>query len=60
VHLAATIPNATLPSDILPFLRDGHIVHDPCEPKGGLLLVPEGPGLGIQLDDKMMEKYRVA
>ena len=59
VHLAATIPNATLPSDILPFLREGHIVRDPYEPERGLLPVPEGPGLGVQLDDRMIDKYRV-
>ena len=59
VHLQATLPNATLPCDELPFTRVADVL------KGGLLLeqghfqVPEGPGLGIQVDLAVVEKYRV-
>ena len=60
VHLQCTLPNATLPCDELPFTRVADIL------KGGLLLekghfvVPEGPGLGIEVDLEVVEKYRVA
>ncbi|MBM3190354.1 MAG: hypothetical protein FJZ90_16755 [Chloroflexi bacterium] len=59
VHLAAAIPNATLPSDILPFLREGHIVRNPMALRDGAFHVPEEPGLGVQLDERMLDQYRV-
>lgn len=59
VHMAAAIPNATLPGDILPFLREGYITEQAFQPKDGLLPVPEGAGLGVDLDEKMVRKYRV-
>ena len=60
IHMAAAIPNATLPSDILPFLREGYLCKDPIEPDEGFMRVPDGPGLGIALDEKMVERYRIA
>ena len=59
-HLGAAIPNADRPYDVLPFLREGSIVENPLEAKDGTLPVPEGPGLGVTLDEKMVAKYRVA
>lgn len=59
LHMAAAIPNATLPADILPFLREGYITREPIEPLAGTMRVPEGPGLGVELDEAMVEKYRV-
>lgn len=60
LHQAAAIPNATLPSDILPFLRESHITKVPLEVKEGMMALPEGPGLGVELDERLAEKYRVA
>lgn len=60
LHMAAAIPNATLPSDILPYLREGYFCQEPIEPEEGMMRVPDGPGLGITLDEKMVEKYRLA
>jgi len=60
VHMAAAIPNATLPSDILPFLREAPIAREPLTLSNGLYTVPTRPGLGITLDDKMVAKYRVS
>ncbi len=58
-HLGAAIPNATLPYDTLPFLREGTIAENPMEPKDGFLTVPTEPGLGIQLNPKAVARYRV-
>jgi D-galactarolactone cycloisomerase len=33
--------------------------HDAINPKGGRIAVPQGPGLGIDLDPKMIERLRV-
>jgi len=58
-HLGAAIPNATLPFDTLPFLREGSIAENPLEPHAGFFDVPNAPGLGIKLDSKVIERYRV-
>lgn len=59
VHVQCTIPNATLPCDELPFVRiadvtDGGLLRDK-----GHFLVPDRPGLGVKLDMKTIEKFRV-
>ena len=59
VHLAAAIPNATMPAGMYVFLRDGHIAKEPIEIIDAAGIVPELPGLGIELDEKLVEKYRV-
>ena len=59
-HLAAAIPNETLPSDILHFMREGPVVKEPLELSDGEITVPDTPGLGVELDEGLVEKYRVA
>jgi L-alanine-DL-glutamate epimerase-like enolase superfamily enzyme len=36
-----------------------HLIHDRFELKDGKLAVPRDPGLGIELDDDMVQRYRV-
>lgn len=60
VHLQATLPNATLPCDELPFTRVADICDGSLVLEAGHFVVPEGPGLGIQVDLATIEKYRVA
>ncbi len=36
------------------------IIHPPLEQKGGYLPVPEGPGLGIEVDETELKKLRVS
>ena len=60
-HVGAAIPNATLPYDSRPFMRDGSITvegygHSVVD---GHLHVPEAPGLGVTLDLKACERYRI-
>ena len=45
--------------DILPFVREGGITKEGMVPVKGMLAVPEGPGLGVTLDPKLVAKYRV-
>jgi L-alanine-DL-glutamate epimerase-like enolase superfamily enzyme len=35
------------------------VIHPPLEQKGGYLTVPDGPGLGIEVDEKELHKLRV-
>lgn len=59
VHVAAAIPNATLASDILHFLREAYLAQEPLAPREGLVDVPEAPGLGVVLDEALVNRYRV-
>ena len=58
-HVGAAIRNATQPNDLHYFLREHDLLVDsPLTPVDGYVPVPEGPGLGVELDEKMLEKYR--
>lgn len=73
LHLAASSPEITLPGTI-PITSTaeiertkvaGHkylddIIVTPFEYSDGHLIVPAGPGLGIEVDENKIEKYRVA
>lgn len=73
LHLAAAAPEITLPGTIpvtstaeigrtriagRKYLDD--IIKVPFEYKDGCLLVPNGPGLGIEVDEAKLEKYKVS
>ncbi|HEX2035779.1 MAG TPA: mandelate racemase/muconate lactonizing enzyme family protein [Chloroflexota bacterium] len=60
LHLNAVIPNATLAQDTLPFLREASIITEPLWPTDGFVAVPEKPGLGIELDEAALTRYRLA
>jgi D-galactarolactone cycloisomerase len=40
-------------------LRD-HLATVPIEQKGGVVAVPDGPGLGIEIDRAVLAQYKVA
>ena len=60
VHLQSTLENATLPCDELPFTRQADVVAGGLELENGHFRVPEGPGLGLEIDMGVVERYRVA
>ena len=60
VHLQVTLPSATLPCDELPFTRVADISAGSLVVEDGHFVVPEAPGLGIEVDLAVVEKYRVA
>ena len=60
VHLQSTIPNATLPCDELPFTRVADVLKEGLALENGHFLVPQEPGLGIEVDMEVVERYRVA
>ena len=59
VHIQSTIPNATLPCDELPFTREADVLGGSLALEDGHFAVPDGPGLGVQVDLAVVEKYRV-
>ena len=51
----------TLTSDICgETLREDDLIRAPLVIADGPLRVPEGPGLGVELDEEAVERYRVA
>ena len=59
-HVCAAAPACTLGSDIVGnFLREDDLIEEPLEYEEGYVRVPEGPGLGVQLDEEALERYTV-
>ena len=58
VHAAAAA-GCELPSDIIGhLLREDDLLVEPIGLEGGSLVVPDAPGLGIELDRVALERYR--
>jgi hypothetical protein len=55
VHACAAAPNCTLASDIVGnFLREDDLLVEPIRFEDGHALVPQKPGLGVELDEKVI------
>jgi L-alanine-DL-glutamate epimerase-like enolase superfamily enzyme len=60
LHLAAVTPNCQLPGDqIGPWLRESHLLKHDFTLKEGAIVVPTGPGLGVDVDQSLVERYAV-
>jgi L-alanine-DL-glutamate epimerase-like enolase superfamily enzyme len=57
VHLLAAVPNGHL-VEYLP--RSGPILNSQLKLEDGHLVVPQAPGLGMELDEAACERYRVS
>ena len=59
VHKCAACEAATLPSDIFgELVRENDLIRQPLVFEGGDVLVPTGPGLGVELDLDALAEYR--
>ena len=47
------------PPAYTPECRDS-ILKEPLLPSGGYIEIPKGPGLGVELNEEMVAKFRVA
>lgn len=61
LHLAATLPEGSPACGLAtgPFLADDIVTQQPV-PCGGVMVLPEGPGLGIELDEGALSRYAVS
>ncbi len=60
VHLLASVPNGlTVETSPKYGAHVGEVVGFRFEVKDGYINVPQGPGLGIELDKKVIDKYRI-
>ena len=61
LHKAASVPNATLPSDIFGrLIREHDLLAEPLRFTRGKAIIPGGPGLGVSLDQQALSHYRVS
>jgi muconate cycloisomerase len=60
VHFAAAVENLKFPGDLHlpPFLLMDDIIKEPIEYRKDEIVVPQKPGLGVELDEKKMSKYK--
>ena len=59
LHLAAVCTHARWPAVNCHNLYEHTLLKDPIEVKGGLARIPDGPGLGVELDWDAIERFRI-
>jgi L-alanine-DL-glutamate epimerase-like enolase superfamily enzyme len=63
LHVAAAFPEVdcdTFPADTIgPFYHDGDVITEPLDLGPPYAKVPNGPGLGVELDEAAVAKWRV-
>lgn len=60
IHLAIATPAVSWPCDILtPFFYEDDILTEPLDIRAGIAYAPQKPGLGVELDDDKLKRYRV-
>lgn len=61
LHIAAASVNCTIPSDIFgELIREDDLLVQPIRFEKGAALVPQGAGLGIELDREALAKYKIS
>lgn len=58
-HLTSTIANCTMPLDELPHVKVDNLAEEGFEMRDGAVMVPDRPGLGVTVNMKAVEKYRI-
>jgi L-alanine-DL-glutamate epimerase-like enolase superfamily enzyme len=59
LHLACAVPKADWGVSLTHFYLAEDIVRRPLRLKDGMVALPEGPGLGIEVDEAAVERFRV-
>lgn len=60
LHAASVARNCTLPADVFGLLvREDDLVAEPLRIRDGFAEVPQGPGLGVELDTDAMARYQI-
>jgi muconate cycloisomerase len=59
LHLACAVPKSDWGVSLTHFYLAEDIVRRPLPLKGGLVALPDGPGLGIEVDEAAVERFRV-
>jgi muconate cycloisomerase len=59
LHLACAVPKADWGVSLTHFYLAEDLVRRPLQLAGGAVALPEGPGLGVEVDEAAVERYRV-
>ncbi|WP_248906472.1 mandelate racemase/muconate lactonizing enzyme family protein [Halocatena marina] len=59
LHVVGSTPGINLPPDSVYYAWADHIIKEPFEIDDGSYPVPDGPGLGITVDETKVEQYRI-
>ncbi|MBT3343570.1 MAG: mandelate racemase/muconate lactonizing enzyme family protein [Gemmatimonadetes bacterium] len=60
-HVCAATPSCTLGSDIVgQFAREDDLILEPLVYEDSHVMVPQGPGLGVDLDEEALDRYTVS
>ena len=59
VHLACAVPNVDWGVSLTNFYLAEDIVKRPLAIAGGSVALPDGPGLGVEVDEDAVERFRV-
>jgi len=59
LHLACAVPKADWGVSLTHFYLAEDIVRRPLPLKNGLVALPDGPGLGVEVDEAAVERFRV-
>jgi muconate cycloisomerase len=59
LHLACAVPKADWGVSLTHFYLAHDLVRRPLPLKDGLVALPEGPGLGVEVDEAAVERFRV-
>ena len=59
LHLACAVPKVDWGVSLTHFYLAEDIVRRPLPLKGGLVALPDGPGLGVEVDETAVERFRV-
>ena len=58
-HFGAVLSHATLPAVNLNHMFTEQLIRPEIRVQNGVVAVPEGPGLGVAVDENALERYRV-
>ncbi|WP_049903905.1 mandelate racemase/muconate lactonizing enzyme family protein [Halococcus agarilyticus] len=58
LHTVASTPSINLPPDSVYYAWEDDVIAEPFEVENGTLPVPDGPGLGVEVDETKIERYR--
>jgi len=58
-HTVSSVPGFTLPPDTVYYAWEDDILVDPLTVTEGTIPVPDGPGLGIEVDERKLAEYTI-
>ena len=57
IQAVATMPNFTILEYFVPFAETGRKLGTQLEPQGGYIPLPDGPGLGVEIDERTLADF---